>query len=106
MPTQPASSIRTILDEHDFDETRIEAVGFLFHGNIPEPGRKGGPRGQNTLHFARCPRLDKAEPEESKIWFRTISTAKAHLDEKVGLGRWKWCKYCQVDVTQRLLDEQ
>jgi hypothetical protein len=100
-------SIRPIESSDDFAETRLEAVGFVFHGTIPqgEGKRPGGKAGANLLHFARCAKLDKVHNAEAKIWFRTIRHAKQHLDEAVGADKWKWCKICEKEVTQRILNE-
>ncbi|GIW86541.1 MAG: hypothetical protein KatS3mg108_0865 [Isosphaeraceae bacterium] len=102
-----SASFRSIESEDDLAETRIEAVGFIFHGHLPTPDRKPGrvKAGTNILHFARCPKLDRAAADEDKLWFRSIRVAKAHLDQAVGLGRWKWCKLCEREITQRILNE-
>lgn len=98
---------RPIESEDDLAETRIEAVGFVFHGHLPLPDRKPGrvKAGTNVLHFARCAKIDRAGEDEDKIWFRSIRVAKTHLDETVGAGRWKWCKVCEREITQRILNE-
>ncbi len=62
--------------------------------------------GTNLLHFARCAKLEKASDEEAKIWFKTIAIAKTHLDEAVGPNRWKWCKVCEREITQKILNER
>jgi len=73
----------------------------------PSEGRRGAVKaGTNLLHFARCAKLDKAGDGESKIWFRTIAIAKEHLDESVGSSRWKWCKICEREITQKILNER
>jgi hypothetical protein len=102
-----AASMRPIEDADDFAETRLEAVGFVFHGTIPPPeGKRGAARaGANLLHFARCARLDKVNDDEPKIWFRSIRVAKQHLDTAVGSTRWKWCKLCEKEITQKILNE-
>jgi len=102
-----ATSIRPIDDADEFAETRLEAVGFVFHGSIPKAdGKRAGSRaGANLLHFARCAKLDKVGPHETKIWFRTIRVAKLHLDTTVGNNHWKWCKLCEKEITQRILNE-
>jgi hypothetical protein len=105
---QPAPSFRTIETDEDFSETRLEAVGYVFHGTMPRAdGKKGSVKaGSNLLHFARCAKLDKAGDAEAKIWFRTLGVAKEHLDREVGPNRWKWCKACEREVTQKHLNEQ
>jgi hypothetical protein len=108
MPTQDQTGVRPLETDDDFAETRLEAIGFIFHGLIPEAGVKRGAvkNGTNLLHFARCAKLDKVGDAEAKIWFRSISLAKQHLDETVGTSRWKWCKICEREITQRILNER
>src|SRR3954454_19395314 len=108
MKGQSASSIRPIETSEDMDETRLEAVGFVFHGMLPDAdGKRAVARvGMNLLHFARCPKLDKAGSNESKIWYRTLNIAKEHLDKEVGANRWKWCKVCEREITQKIINEQ
>lgn len=105
---QTASSVRAIETNEDFEEARLEAVGYIFHGRLPAAdGKKAAAKtSSNLLHFARCAKLEKATETESKIWFRTLSVAKKHLDEVVGENRWRWCKTCEREVTQRLINEQ
>src|SRR5260221_10463778 len=97
-----AVSIRPIESTDDLAETRLEAVGYVFHGVIPvaeAAGKRMAIRaGVNLLHFARCAKLDKVGDSEAKVWFRTIGIAKKHLDEAVGTGRWKWCKLCEREI--------
>jgi hypothetical protein len=103
-----AASIRPIESPDEFAETRLEATGYVFHGAIPkgEGKRPASRAGTNLLHFARCAKLDKAGDHEDKIWFRTIGVAKQHLDATVGSDRWKWCKTCEREITQKILNEQ
>jgi hypothetical protein len=104
---QPAP-VRSIEDDHDFAETRLEAVGFVFHGFVPSKDKKTNGRvkaGSNLLHFARCGKLERVPETEDKVWYRSIRVAKTHLDETVGAGRWKWCKVCEREITQRILNE-
>jgi hypothetical protein len=105
---QDHTELRPLETADDWTETRLEAVGFIFHGKIPNSdGKRGSGRGgANLLHFARCPKLDKVVETEARIWFRTISIAKQHLDETVGSSRWKWCKLCEREITQRILNER
>ena len=98
-------SMRTIESPDDLSETRLEAVGYVFHGTMPENNGKRLRAGSNLLHFARCPKLDRAAENETKIWFRTIRIASQHLNEKLGLSRWKWCKVCEREITQRMINE-
>ena len=99
--------IRIIGDNDDLAEARLEAVGFIFHGTVPEDDapRRAVRATTNLLHFARCPKVERGQTDPNQIWFRTIRIAKGHLDGAVGEGRWKWCKHCQQEVTQRLLNE-
>lgn len=108
MPIQDQAGLRPLESTDEVDEARLEAVGFIFHGTVPqEPGKRAGVRaGTNLLHFARCAKLEKAGESETKIWFRTISIAKEHLDETVGSSRWKWCKICEREITQKILNER
>jgi hypothetical protein len=108
MPIQEQEGVRPLETLDDWVETRLEALGFIFHGRLPNSeGKRGGSRaGANLLHFARCPKLDKVVETEAKIWFRTISIAKQHLDENVGTDRWRWCKVCEREITQKILNER
>jgi hypothetical protein len=108
MPTQDFAGVRPLSSGDDLGEARLEAIGFIFHGKVPPAdGKKATVRaGSNLLHFARCAKLDKAGEEETKIWFRTITIAKEHLDETVGASRWKWCKICEREITQKVLNER
>jgi hypothetical protein len=108
MPIQDLAGVRPLETSDDLDEARLEAVGFIFHGMIPQADAKRGSvkAGTNLLHFARCAKLDKAGDGEAKVWFRTITIAKEHLDESVGSARWKWCKICEREITQKILNER
>ncbi|MFO0909566.1 MAG: hypothetical protein U0794_14625 [Isosphaeraceae bacterium] len=111
MPIEDKVGVRPLDSDHDFAETRLEAIGFVFHGSLASPDGNGKKpaavkAGTNLLHFARCAKLDKATDGEVKIWFRTVSIAKAHLDEHVGQSRWKWCKICEREITQKVLNER
>ncbi len=107
MPIGEQVSVRTLETADELDETRLEAIGFVFHGTIPEAGSKKAVKaGTNLLHFARCAKLEKAGETEAKIWFRTIGVAKQHLDENVGANRWKWCKICEREITQKIINER
>jgi hypothetical protein len=106
MPIQEQTGIRPLESPEDFWETRLEAVGFIFHGILSLAKSKGQPSGgSNLLHFARCPKLEKIGDDETKIWFRSVRIAHKHLDEHVGVKRWKWCKVCEREITQRVLDQ-
>ena len=108
MPTQTLPAALTVLTEDEFVELRLEALGFIYHGALPdEPSTKKPSAKSNTnlLHFAKCAKLEKIGAQESRYWFRTIKAAKTHLDSRVGPGHWKWCKVCVRDVTQKILDE-
>lgn len=102
---EAAEAVRTIESADDLAEFRLGAVGFIFHGTIPDPAAKRAPKGSNTLHFARCAKVEKADDNETKIWFRSVRVAVKHLDEHVGNQRWKWCKACEKEITQKILNE-
>jgi len=103
---EPVSSVRVIETSDDLSETRLEAIGYVFHGHLPRPdGKRQARAGTNLLHFARCGKLDKAGDGETKLWFRTIDQAKRHLDSHVGGDKWKWCKTCEREITQKILNE-
>lgn len=107
MLTQEITGVRKLESADEYAEARVEATGFIFHGNLPDANGKRPPaRAQsNLIHFARCVKLEKVADGESKIWFRSIRTAQQHLDELVGRRHWKWCKVCEREITQRILDE-
>ncbi len=108
MQTQDQAGIRALESDDEVSETRLEAVGFVFHGTFPVEGAKKGAvrAGTNLLHFARCAKIDRAADTETKIWFRTWTIAKKHLDGSVGDGRWKVCKVCEREITQQVLNER
>lgn len=110
MPIQDQVGVRPLESQEEFAETRLEAIGFVFHGSVLLDGGNGKrpavKSGTNLLHFARCAKLEKAGDNEAKIWFRTINIAKSHLDEAVGNERWKWCKVCEREITQKILNER
>ncbi len=107
MTTKELSGIRSLDSSDDFSETRLEAVGFIFHGVMPTNGEKvaGSRSNSNLLHFARCNKLEKVTEGETKIWFRSVRVALKHLDEKMGKTPWRWCKLCEREITQRIIDE-
>ena len=100
-------AVRTLESSEEFSETRLEAIGFIFHGAVPESN--GKPRSSraplNLLHFARCSKLERVGENETKIWFKSVRVAIEHLDGLIGTKRWKWCKICEREITQRILDE-
>ncbi len=99
--------VRTLETHDELDETRLGAVGYVFHGNVPPEGSKKAVKaGTNLLHFARCSKLEKAGEAEAKIWYRTINIAKQHLDETIGTNKWKWCKVCEREITQKIINER
>jgi hypothetical protein len=108
MPTkQQVPPIRNLESIEDFTESRLEAIGFIFHGTVKESnGKPHSMRSpSNLLHFARCVKLERAGENETKIWFRSVRVALAHLNQHVGRQQWKWCKVCEREITQRILDE-
>lgn len=107
MPISDQAGVRPLETDDEFDEARLEAIGFVFHGSLPVEGAKRTAiKGStNLLHFARCVKLERAGTGEVRIWFRSIRVAKEHLDEIVGTNRWKWCKACEREITQKVLNE-
>ena len=107
MLTQEVPGVRMLENSDEFSESRLEAIGFIFHGTVAEPnGKKNSARSPvNLLHFARCSKLEKVGETETKIWFRSIRVAVKYLEELVGRRQWKWCKVCEREITQRILDE-
>ena len=108
MPIQQQTApVRNLESLEEFSETRLEAIGFIFHGTIADANGKphAGRAQSNLLHFARCAKLEKVGDNETKIWFRSVRVAIKHLDELIGHPRWKWCKVCEREITQRILDE-
>ena len=111
MPIEDQVGVRPLETADDFAETRLEAIGYVFHGVVPAANGNGKrvpaiKAGTNLLHFARCGKLEKVGDGESKFWFRTIVIARAHLDEIIGNTRWKWCKICEREITQKILNER
>lgn len=107
MLTQEITGVRKLDTPEEYSEARVEAIGYIFHGNVADSNGKRPPAraSSNLLHFARCVKLEKVGGGDSKIWFRSIRTAQQHLDEAVGRRHWKWCKVCEREITQRILDE-
>ena len=85
--------------------SRLWGSSFTVPWSLPRARGKVA-NGSNLLHFARCPKLEKIAVAETKIWFRSVKIAHKHLDEVVGDKRWKWCKLCEREITQRVLDER
>src|SRR5262245_43052772 len=107
MLIQQYHGIRKLETPEEFFETRLEAIGFIFHGILTDSnGKRPSSRAPaNLLHFARCSKLEKVGEKETKIWFRSVRLALKHLDELLGHQHWKWCKVCEREITQRILDE-
>ena len=107
MLTQQSPGVRKLETPEEFFETRLEAIGFIFHGTVTDSnGKRASSRSpSNLLHFARCSKLEKIGEKETKIWFRSVRVALKHLDELVGHHHWRWCKVCEREITQRILDE-
>src|SRR5258708_31739845 len=61
MPISDQAGVRSLETADDFGETRLEGIGFVFHGTLPpENGKRAASKaGQNLLHFARCGKLEK-----------------------------------------------
>ena len=80
MPTkQQLPPVRNLESIEDFCETRLEAIGFIFHGTVKESnGKPHSLRAPaNLLHFARCVKLERANENETKIWFQSVRVALA-----------------------------
>ena len=106
LSTQEDQAIRELNSQADFDDARDESVGYIFHGNAAKRRRTVG-KNTNLLHFARCNKLEKmAADQPHKVWFGTIRVAREHLNESVGQEGWKWCKQCESEVTQKLLESE
>jgi hypothetical protein len=105
LTTENVVDHRILQTDDELSEARLEAVGFVYHGRWPAEGQPAPRGGVNLLHFARCAKLDKATEVETKVWFRTIKIANHELNQTMGAGRWKWCKICQREITQRILNE-
>ena len=108
MPSSDQLAVRTLDTHDDLDETRLAAVGYVFHGNPLVVGaKKAAKAGTNLLHFARCAKLEKAGRQRSQDLVpddRRI--AKEHLDQAIGTDKWKWCKLCEREITQKILNER
>ena len=104
---QKLPAFRALESSEEFSETRLEAIGFIFHGIVPQSNGKPntGRSPANLLHFARCSKLEKVGDNETKIWFKSVRVAIEHLDGLIGSKRWKWCKICEREITQRILDQ-
>ncbi|MFM1802425.1 MAG: hypothetical protein RJA81_1777 [Planctomycetota bacterium] len=103
---QEESMIRDLASQEDFEDAVYESVGYIFHG-IEIKGRKVPGKNSNLLHFAHCNKLEKLSSEQPiKFWFSRIRTAREHLDEAMGSKNWKWCKQCESEITQRLLEQE
>jgi hypothetical protein len=107
MLTQQIAGSRRLETPEEFAEARIEATRFIFPGTPTDSnGKRPSSRSQsNLLHFARCVKLEKVGDGESKFWYRSIRLAQKDLDEVVGRRHWKWCKACEREITQRIIDE-
>jgi hypothetical protein len=103
------NGVQLLESEDEFTEATLEQIGFIFVGlvssgnEVERSARRS--RSGNLLHFARCPKLEKVRRDDMKIWFRSVRIAIKHLDEMVGHSRWQWCRICERDITQRILDE-
>lgn len=104
--TQVVQTVRDLETQEDYEEVREESVGYIFHGGLIK-GRRTTSKNGNMLHFARCNKIDKlAVDQPKKLWFGTIRVAREHLDQNFGTESWKWCKQCEAEVTQKLLEQE
>ena len=83
---QKLPAVRALESSEEFSETRLEAIGFIFHGTVTESnGKPHNARSpSNLLHFARCSKLEKVGENETKIWFKSVRVAIEHLDGLIG----------------------
>ena len=106
LSAQDEHTVRDLDSQSDFEDAVYESIGYIFHG-IEIKGRKSPGKNSNLLHFARCNKLEKLAAEQpKKVWYNTIRSAREHLDESVGSNNWKWCKQCEAEVTQKLLEQE
>ena len=104
--TQDVQTVRDLETQDDYEEAREESVGYIFHGGVIK-GRRTTSKNGNMLHFARCNKIDKlAVDQPKKLWFGTIRVAREHLNQSFGAESWKWCKQCEAEVTQKLLEQE
>ena len=106
MLTQQIAGVRNLENPEEFSETRVEAIGFIFHGTLADSnGKRPSARSpSNLLHFARCAKLEKVGDGETEIWFRHPAGDQASRRDRRA-RHWKWCKVCEREITQRILDE-
>jgi hypothetical protein len=106
MLTQDTPNVRELPSKKDLEMAKDEAEGYIFHGS-ERATRKAPAKNSNLLHFAHCQKLTKLTDDQTKfLWFERIRVASAHLNDAVGADRWKWCKQCEAEVTQKLLESE
>ena len=93
MPIQEQTGIRPLESSEDFWETRLEAIGFIFHGILTVAKSKAQASSTtNLLHFARCPKLEKIGDGETK------NLVQERPDRPQASGRANW--YQALEVVQ------
>jgi len=106
LTAQESQNVRELGSKSELESARDDGHGYIYHGT-DKPVRKTAPKNANLLHFAHCNKIEKlAEGQPRIIWFDRIRVASEHLNENVGQDKWKWCKQCESEVTQKLLEQE
>ena len=100
-------AVRALESSEEFSETRLEAIGFIFHGAVPESN--GKPRNARTpLESAALRSMQqagKSRRERNKDLVQ-VGPGRYRASRRLDRNqRWKWCKICEREITQRILDE-
>lgn len=104
LTAQDSQAVRELGSKSELESARDEGSGYIYHGTA-KPPRKAPAKNANLLHFAHCNKLNRiAEGQTRVLWFDRIKSASEHLNGTVGQDRWKWCKQCESEVTQKLLE--
>lgn len=106
LTAQESQNVRELATKSELEDAKDDGEGYIYHGT-EKPLRKTVPKNANLLHFAHCNKLNKVAEDQTRIiWFDRIRVASVHLNEVVGQDRWKWCKQCEAEVTQKLLEQE
>lgn len=106
LTAQESQNVRALESKSELENAQEDGQGYIYHGS-EKPPRKAAPKNANLLHFAHCNKLNKiAEGQTRILWFERIRAASEHLNDTVGQDRWKWCKQCEAEVTQKLLEQE
>jgi|GEM_PF-779376 len=106
LTAQDSQAVRELGSKSELDDAKDDGNGYIYHGS-EKPPRKAPPKNANLLHFAHCNKLNKIADGQTRIlWFDRIRIASEHLNDTVDLDRWKWCKQCESEVTQKLLEQE